>query len=74
MATTLTATVYSTSHCTACVAASNWLLEQGCDVVVKSAYDAPFMVWSVPTIVIGNSIVTGFDRKKLAEILGRYEK
>lgn len=67
----ITATVYTGPNCRACVAVIAWLKRQGVEVEERSYEAAPFTVWSLPVIVLGDEIVTGFDKAKLSEVLRR---
>jgi arsenate reductase-like glutaredoxin family protein len=70
----ITATVYTGPNCRACGAAIAWLKQQGVEAVERSYEEAPFQVWSLPVIVLGDEIVTGFDKAKLSEVLRRVKK
>lgn len=70
-ASRITAIIYSAPWCQACRQAAAWLKRQGVEAVERSYEEAPFQVWSLPVIVLGDEIVTGFDKAKLSEVLRR---
>ncbi len=70
-ASIVTAIVYSAPSCQACKQAAAWLKQQGIEVEERDYQEAPFQVWSVPTIVLAGEVVTGFNKAKLAEALRR---
>ena len=65
----ITATVYTGPNCRACVAVIAWLKRQGVEVEERSYEAAPFQVWSLPTIVIGDEVLTGFNPMQLRRVL-----
>lgn len=65
----LTVTVYAGPNCRACEAAIEWLRQRGVEVDQRSYGEAPFQVWSLPTIVIGNEVLTGFNPMQLRRAL-----
>ncbi len=70
----LTVTVYAGPNCRACEAAIEWLRQRGVEADQRSYEEAPFQVWSLPVIVLGDEVVTGFHKAKLSEILRRSGK
>ncbi len=65
------ATVYTGPGCRACKAAIAWLKARGIEVAEKPHTEAPFEVWSLPVIVLGDEILTGFDPTQLAKAIRR---
>lgn len=70
----MNAVIYTTPSCQACKQAAAWLKKQGVEVTEKDYGEAPFQVWSLPVIVLGDEVVTGFNKAKLSEILRRARK
>ncbi len=65
------AIVYGAPWCRACKQAVKWLKARGVKVEEKDYTEAPIQVWSLPVIVIGDEILTGFDQRKLRQALRR---
>lgn len=61
----LTVTVYAGPNCRACGAVIAWLKQQGVVVLEKPYTEAPFEVWTLPTIVIGDDVIIGFNKFRL---------
>lgn len=70
----MNAVVYTAPSCQACKQAAAWLKRQGVEVEERSYEEAPFQVWSLPVIVLGDEVVTGFDKAKLSEVSRRSGK
>jgi glutaredoxin 3 len=74
-----TVTIYSTPTCHFCQMAKEFFKENGIeytnhDVSTDAARRAEMLDLSgqmgVPVIVIGNNLIIGFDKRKIAELLG----
>lgn len=71
--------VYSTVACPWCVKAKNYLKEHGIefeDINVSSDQEAAREMveksgqMGVPVIIIDNEVIVGFDRERIAKLLG----
>lgn len=65
----MNAVIYTTPSCQACKQAAAWLKKQGVEVEERSYEEAPFQVWNLPTIVIGDEVLTGFNPMQLRRAL-----
>jgi len=59
------ATVYTGPNCPACSAVIAWLKQNGVQVIERPYTEAPFEVWSLPVIVIGDDVIIGFNKFRL---------
>jgi len=62
-------TVYGAPWCAACRQAVTWLKSRGVEVAEKDYRKAPFEVLSLPAIVIGDEVLTGFNPMQLRRAL-----
>jgi glutaredoxin-like YruB-family protein len=78
-ATAAPVTIYSTPTCHFCQMAKEFFKEHGVEYVNHDVSTDPEKraemldlsgQMGVPVIVIGNNLIIGFDRKKIAELLG----
>lgn len=70
----MNAVIYTTPSCQACKQAAAWLKKQGVEVEERSYEEAPFQVWNLPTIVIGDEVLTGFNPAQLKRALRSVRK
>ncbi len=63
------AVVYTGPHCHACAKAILWLKSQGVVVEEKSYTEALFDIYGLPTIIVGDKALTGFNPKELKKAL-----
>jgi glutaredoxin len=71
-------TVYSGSHCHACHKVKEFLSRSGREFVVKDVDEDPeafndlmaLGIMTLPVTVVGDTIVRGWDEKKLREVIG----
>lgn len=64
-----TAIVYSAPSCQACKQAAAWLKQQGVEVEERDYQEAPMTIQSLPTIFIGDEVLSGFNPVQLRRVL-----
>jgi arsenate reductase-like glutaredoxin family protein len=70
----LKAIIYTAPWCQACKQAAAWLEQQGVEVEEVDYEEAPIDIHSLPTIVIGDEVLTGFNPAQLKRALRSVRK